>query len=389
MYKINIQASIDRPTIIDTIPVMDWLSKIKEGHLLDKIKKARSFTERKAYQEYKATELPCVPYNALFNKYKKDDNITASTGLLYLDFDDPRFNISFLDTNKVFSYYKSLGGHAYAVLIKVEGLSKINYKDTVLSICSDLGVLQYLDPLALRIGQSSVLSYDPDLFLNLDSITFKAIKTAPPSHSNKQKKGYKRTMGGGLRFNNLSDYAQEGKDYVVDFENGFDLVKCHIPFKVSLLSRNSILLSYCNNLVWLNPFINKDECFKVLEAVNVKAFTDPVEEGRLHKIMNSIFRYKEEGTLKPHIFYKKRKISFAEDNLFTREEKLDICRKELAQFRTHQTRKRLFDVISNWDTTINGKISTRKIQAMKLFSKKTVDKYYKGFYELVLFINNF
>ena len=129
--------SIDRPTITDTIPVIDWLNKIKEGHLLDKIRKARSIEDHSEYQKFKAENIPCVNYNAIFSKYKVDKNVTSYTGLLYLDFDDPRFDISFLDTNKIFSYYKSLSGQAYGVLVKVDGLTKANLKATAYSICTD------------------------------------------------------------------------------------------------------------------------------------------------------------------------------------------------------------------------------------------------------------
>jgi hypothetical protein len=388
MFNVNTQDAINKPTITGTIPVTDWLSKIKNGDCRDKVTKARSIADPDKYREYKAKELPCVNYNALFREYKVDKNIIKPSGLLYLDFDNPLFSVDKLDLSKVFAYYKSLSGYKYSVLVKVEGLSKVNYKDTVTSICKELGVLEFIDTDSLRIGQSNVISHDPDLFLNTNSITFNSFKTAPLSVSNKTNKGYSHRRGGVLRFNNLSDYAKDGFDYVVDFEKGFELIKCHIPFDTSRCSRNDILLSYCNNLVWLNQTITEDECLKILEAVNERAFTKPVEEARLFKIMGSVFAYLELGTLGPLVFHKNRKICFDKNSTLTREEKLSVCRNEYAKFRTDKSREKLRSIIESWDVISSGKISSRKIQALKLMSKKTVDKYYKEFKDLIAHVNS-
>lgn len=388
MYKINTQDAINKPTITGTIPVTEWFSHIKYGKYLNEVSEARSISNPEKYRQFKSEKLPCVNYNAIFNKYKKDDNILCSSGLLYLDFDNPLFDTSFLDLSKVYCYYKSLSGHKYSVIVKVDGLSKHNYRDTVQSVCMDLGVVDYIDISSLRIGQSNVISYDPNLFLNEDSLTFNSFNTAPPSISNKTNKGYSHREGGVLRFHNLNDYAKDGEEYVVDFEKGFEFIKCHIPFDVSKSSRNSILLSYCNNLVWLNQTITEEECFKILEAVNERIFPKPVEAARLYKIMNSVFRYLSTNTLKPLIFHKNRKLCFDKNSTLTREEKLDICRSEYAKFRTDKSREKLKSIIESWDVHTNGKVSSRKIQNLKLMNKKTVDKYYKEFKELVAGINS-
>lgn len=381
--------SINRPTITGTTPIEDWLTTIKEGHLLDKISKARSIEDHSKYQEYKAENFPCVNYNALFNKYKLDKNITSSTGLLYLDFDNPLFDISLLDKSKVLSYYITLSGHAYAVLVKVDGLTKANLKDTAYSICNELGVAEYLDHRCLKISQSSVLSYDPNLFLNLESPIFQAINFTPVPLTNINKKGYREGSGGKIRFNNLSDYEEDGKDYVVDFENGFELIRCYIPFKTQKGKRNDVLLSYCNNLVWLNPYISKSECFNILSAVNIRAFEEPVEEARLHKVMDSIFRYLEDGTLKPLISKRNRKVCFSSKVEIPRFTKLAICGAEWNSYRTNKVKESLKGIISNWDVNTQGKVTIAKIQLLKIVGRHSVDKYYKEFKDLVVKINNF
>ena len=66
MYYINTQDAINKPTITGTIPVVEWLNKIKNGEYLDKIQKARAITNPEKYREYKSKKLPCVNYNALF-----------------------------------------------------------------------------------------------------------------------------------------------------------------------------------------------------------------------------------------------------------------------------------------------------------------------------------
>lgn len=138
----------------------------------------------KLYDEYKAC-VPCITPNFLYRNTHEDINIIRPTGLLYIDIDPKKgqpfdFDPKILDKSKIYSYFKTFSGIGYGILVKVEGLTKENFKDTFHAICQDLGISQYFDKNARKASQYLALSYDPDVYFNPDSFLFSSVtKTAP------------------------------------------------------------------------------------------------------------------------------------------------------------------------------------------------------------------
>ena len=163
-----------------TIDVTQWLDMIKEkSPTAEMIIRARQNPDM--YDDIKRS-IPCVTYNFKYNGYKRDENIEHSTGILYIDIDAPDFEVNNLDKSKVFSFYHSFGGQGYAILVKVLGLTPNNFKETYQYIVEDLGLKDYVDRRAIKPSQFNVLSYDEDLFLNMNSSVFPSIPA--PNHLN-------------------------------------------------------------------------------------------------------------------------------------------------------------------------------------------------------------
>jgi len=380
-FDINTYNSITKPSVIDTISVEDWFSQIQHSTHSDLIIKARN--DERIYEEVKFS-MPCVTYNFLFDRYKKNTSIISSTGLIYLDIDNPLFDINSVDLSKVYAYYRSFGGHGYAILVKVNNLSVDNFNSTYQHITNELGISEYIDIQAAKATQFNVLSFDKDLFINKDSIEFNSIDAAPSSIVIERKKETYTLEEGAvrnsIRFDNLDEIHIEG-DYIVNWE-GYEVVKCFIPMKKRGNNhRNSFLLSYCNNLVWLNPKASREKVFQILSSVNTRACVNPVDSKQINRVINSIFKYLKDGTLKPITFWKKRKIVFHQLSKMTKDEKLGRCVIENALRKIDLSHIKLYAILENWDFQLKGAISQRKIYKDKSnhIGKNTVEKYWNEF----------
>jgi hypothetical protein len=380
---LNTYASVRQPQVQQTLTINDWFRKIKNSEYSSTITQARN-----GLKDYNTTKfsLPCVTYNFTFDKYKKDDNISSNTGVLYIDIDNPLFELHMLDTSKVYAYYKSFGGHGYSIIIRIDGLTKDNFNYNYLHVCEQLSISEFIDANAIKATQFNVLSYDEDLFINEDCTVFQA-ETAPLTSVIRKKENI-YTSEGGIRFNNLDEVDLMGGDYIVNWE-GIEYVNCFIPMKKREAgNRNSFLLSYCNNLVYLNPNLVKEAVVTILGHVNQKACYPSVPKEKVFSVVESIFKYKEAGTLQPITFNKKRKFVFDKKLKLSKEEKFAIMNIELCNKKMNESQLKINDILMNWDFNLLGKITQRAVYNNNQMSKKTVEKYWPDFKEYIAYLNN-
>lgn len=228
---INTYGCIKNPNVISSISINNWFKSISNSEYSETIQKARI-----GELDYNKTKesLPCVTYNFLFDGYKKDNNIISSTGYLYIDVDDNTFDISSINYDKIFAYYKSFGGKGYAIIVKVDGLNLANFKSTYLFIVDDLGIDKFIDIQAIKASQFNVLSYDKDIYVNENSYVFKAINDDSPQSYVIEKKERAYTLEWGenyikrdkIRFDNIDEIEiPKGDDYVVNWD-GIEIWIC-------------------------------------------------------------------------------------------------------------------------------------------------------------------
>jgi len=387
--ELNVYDNIRSPQVKDFITIEEWFFLIKESKYSQLIVQARSFGKAHLiYDSVKAT-LPAITYNFTFRSRKTNDNIVSNTGLLYIDIDDLSFDISILDTSKVFAFYKSYGGLGYSLLVQVDGLNKDNYELTYSSICQDLGLSNYHDKGAKKCTQFNVLSYDPDIFINYNSFVFSSSlinnNQFPPIPVvlKRKKRAYTKGLGVfpneiiSLRYDNLNEIKFVG-DYTVNWD-GYDYINCFIPIHKIKSNRNNVLLSYTRNLVYLNPYLTKDATIKIIDKVNHLACAEPVDIAQVKRIVDSIFKLKLNGKLNPIYNRRKRKIVFAKDSMLNREDKLAICRKQFSIKQTGDSKSKIYSFIENWDFVLNGKITASSVAKASKMNIKTIEKYWFEF----------
>ncbi len=155
-------------TVLGSIEINEFLSIVKNGNeYLETIKEARSkhLKDRTTYDKIKVSELPCYTLNFTFDKKKSNETILASTGFIYLDYD----NSTKIDTSNplIFATWLSLSGTGRGILVKTSDLTLNNFKDTYHYIAKELNIEP--DSQACKATQFNVLSYDPNLYVNYES----------------------------------------------------------------------------------------------------------------------------------------------------------------------------------------------------------------------------
>jgi hypothetical protein len=392
--KINIYQNVKSPKITHTITVNTWLKNIKESKHSALIETARKFGKgSKSYDFIKMNSIPCVTFNFLFKEKKLNSNIIDSTDLLFFDIDNLSFNPKNIDKSKIFAMYRSFGGDGYGIIVKVNGLTLQNYSQSFDFVAENLGITEFVDNGAKKATQYSILSYDKDIFVNNESFIYELeYNFAPPrikeqylSNRKKEKKKAYRVCSEGqknknkIRLNNFDELCIDN-DYAIIDKNQV-LIKCWKPYRKLKEGRNSFLLSYCNNLVYLNPEINKRDVFNILLAINDSSFEFPTSEFHINRVIEIIFKYKKEGNLTPRIYKKNVKVVFHSKSSLSVNEKKSISAGVIGKERTDSSIDRLKNIIINWDILKFGKISVRKIYGNFPISKKIVEKYYKLFAE--------
>ncbi len=81
-----------------------------------------------------------------------------------------------IDKSKVFAYYHSLDNKGYHVIVKVNDLNLDNFKNTYLSICNDLGILDYIDRNCIKKTQYTVISFDENIFINDNCFVYNSLE---------------------------------------------------------------------------------------------------------------------------------------------------------------------------------------------------------------------
>ena len=179
---INYQNSVSSNSIDGEKPLSEILDLIQNGSSLtnrfinEARRRGKGTTE---YDEIKKKHLPAFLFNFKFDKKLANDNITESTGLLYLDIDNigGDFNLSLLKEEAkhmpyVVACWKSLSEKGLSLLISVNGMTKENYH---LFKAYFLYWYKYdaetnnglnLDENAWKPTQKTVLSRDEEIYIN-------------------------------------------------------------------------------------------------------------------------------------------------------------------------------------------------------------------------------
>ena len=370
-----------------------WLSEIKSGHSFgEKIKQARAAGKgSEEFEHIKTKELPCVTWNFHYDKYKEDQKILGSTGFLYFDIDKPGFDASCLDKSKVFSLFKSVSSKGWSVIVRADGITPENYSSAMRGISKELGIDSFNDFGAVKKSQYTVLSFDPDIFINTECFVFKG-ENYPPEEIQKKVSLSSNTLhppqGQGvyvvndtflkkkkytIRLTDATDYIKEGVNYEV-FEEKIDVTQIQLPNRKSIQpgARNRVLSTIFSNMLLLNMDVPEDNAYSWLVGINNLICSSPLPEKEVKKIFYS--NWKKKGIYKK-TKNKKRRIVFKKDCDWSKEDKLSVCRKEIGRLQTKNRKEEIVNTIGA--LIIEDKITNNVLAKRMNISATTVKRYTK------------
>lgn len=403
---LNNYVNVFTPAITGTITNKDWFTQITDANSAHNqtIKTLRAIKQlyvstnntvfKSEYDKLKIT-LPAVTWNATFTSVKSNQNFIHGTGVLFIDIDDSAFDLPSLDLKKIYAYYRSVGGLGYSILVQVKDITPTNFKSTYLSICDDLGITQYIDTNAIKLTQSSILSFDSDLYLNSESFIYSPVSIIKIENndfvltstleSKKEEHNAEVKTKIDIRYNNLDDFNFHGKDYIENWSEGFDYISVSKPFVPLADGRKRYMLNYIRNYVYLNPDVPYYQILNSAKFVNLSVGVEPLPTNLIESQVKTVLEQKNKGTLTPKV--KKRKILFSCGCLLTRDEKEKLKGARQSLFFNNTTTAKMYDLIEDWNFGVNGKITIRSLTAVINVSKSSVEKYWKNIKDYVADLN--
>lgn len=395
MIKISVYQNSKSYNPIGEVPISEIFDKIKNGGYETPVINTLRLYEKgsEIYDSLKNNSLPTYRFNFSTVGPASNANLGNPTGLIYLDVD----SIDSISNNSyVYASWKSPSKTGYAVLVKVDGLSLSNFKSSYDYVGSLLGVIP--DPCARKAIQQTCLSYDPNIYINQDSVTIDLSnltkdnkKGIIPSKLLKEKKDIGRNdtfFGKSVRFSNIDDYFTgqfKDAEYRV-FKDKVDVCNPIMPKDTPIGKRHTLFYTYMTQVAVLN-YMNISKNYMNILATSVnKGLENPMDELEVKAISDSVYAQMKEGKLK--IFYnEKRRILFNPSLNMGRVGKMGIVNREIGKLRTESTLNSIYSVIENWDFNIDKKITIKLVSKYSGKSQVTVKRHWKNFKNFVAELN--
>lgn len=371
--------NIKSPNTIEQIDIYEFLDMVQypDKFIKSKILKARELKLHGKEQEYNRVKssLPCYTLNFSFKGKKSNKNIDKASGFIYLDVD----NETDIDLYNplIFASWLSLSGLGRGVLVKVDGLSIGNFKDTYTEISNELGIKS--DIRASKATQYTVSSYDTNIYLNNDSITWKAktvIKNTPSTVTYlKKKKKVTTEMGVNqeVNYDNFNNIDFCGEEYVVFADEKQMFAKAWIPKTIKKGQRNEVLSTLAYQFRALNFEMKYERFRQFIHNINLSRCEEPLPD---YEVDNIVWKIEKTDILQPLLNTPRRVIFNPESNLSAKEKRA-LTNKITGQNKSKKTIEKLRNFVDNWDYKSLGKITQKKLKKETGMNIKTIEKYYK------------
>ncbi|MFC6097680.1 BT4734/BF3469 family protein [Flavobacterium qiangtangense] len=385
MYTINKFKNVKSPQVIDNMNIDSFFTIIKNGdENISNIKKAREFGKGSdGYSKIKSTLLPTFRFNFQFKHSANNANIMASTGLIYIDID----NVDFIPWSAhTFAAWQSLSTKGYSILVKVENLNIHNFSETYNNIATLLGI--DADRNAGKITQQTVLSFDENIYINKNSLIYKANDSKVSSLVNKKKEESlcRNDTSENLRFNNIDEYFQDDNTYLFFENEKVKICEPFVPRKVEVGGRNTAVFTVISQLAVLNPSLNMDELIRLAKSYNER-FCPKLEYRELSAVVRSVVKMRKDGNLYINL-NKERRFLFNPKFKISHSQKMLIVNQKMGAVKREATEQKIYDVIESWGFEKLGLINQKKVSDEANLSIATIKRYWKLFKEFVGELNS-
>lgn len=382
----NIFPNIKNRNVNTTIPISEVMEYIKYGKWKDEIETARSFGKGHPIFETIKVTTPTFTPNGTFNGIRSVDHLDGLSGYIYLDIDHPIDTEILIGIPFIYSYWKSISGKGYGLLVKTDGLNFNNFKSSWFYLENyflDIGI--HIDPLTKDMPRQCVISYDPDIYINNDVVPLSVrdipTKSFLKSHSNTASMTYHEypewsdsnyTGSTKLTYNTtLSDYY--GMDYIV-IKEGKDYRNSYLPEKIKKGDRHKWMFSYITTLIYNNPDISPETVRKILSTINKKYCKPALTIDEIHSMINWTYRKYKNNQLT--ISTRKKKIWINPDKGLSTTEKRSIIGRISSKLRREKTINELISVYKQLSTQY-PRVTQKLLEEHSSVKIGTVKKYWK------------
>ena len=230
---------------------------------------------------------------------------------------------------------------------------------------------------AAKATQYTILSYDKNVYINNDSITWLGTTVNTPTSLpyKKKKKRYAIETGEKetIQYDNLHEIDFDRQDYLVFPDEKYEAAKAFVPKIIVHGKRNHTLFNIGAQFKALNPNISPNYIYNKIHGINNICCLPPIPENEVNKIISNILDIQNPV---PFPNYPRRVIFNPEANL-SRSEKQKIVNRVTGSIRSKKTLTTLVSAVYNWDYWIIGLVTQKKLKEATGKNIKTIEKYYK------------
>jgi hypothetical protein len=375
-----VQTLTDIPTILNQIQNNPYKSEIERGRVYGK--------GHPVYEQIK-TSLPTFTPNGCFTKTRKTQSLCRLSGFIYLDIDYPEVPPkTFQSLPWVYSYWKSFGGVGYNLLVSVSGLTIDNFKDYWSSLEGFFNQIDIIiDPHCQDISRQSVISYDPDIYINPNFIPYTTSSGScnstntftPTNTSDTLNTEYNPTEYIKIKYQTTLE-TYDDKDCIV-IPDGKDYRNTYLPRIILEGERHKWICNYTSSILFNNPTITKNQLRNNVYKVNRYHCIPPLSEEEMNSLVSWSFGKHKNNQLK--IKTKKKKIWINPEKKLTRNEKRSIIGKETGKLRKVKTTHFLIEVYRQLLIQY-PRVTQKLLQHHSNRSLRTIKKYWNEIKEGVL-----
>ena len=303
---------------VDTATILKMIQDKDLNPNYQLIQKLREFT--KADPEYRAIKrhLQCFTPNASFTDYVNRNNVSASSGFVYIDLDsDDNFEFDremkcLMKNPHIYAIWTSAGGRGIGCLLRVDwiGISdltfKIAFKEAETTLSQFGSTVEYIDPNCKNISRLNFISHST-VWINENAISIpkprqEEVESLPTFTYAVSKKEVIPTTDAKSSPSKLH-YSTQVTDWGHDEKYRF--VPEGIPFvsiyigksKFSIGERTNKLFNICCKLAVINPGATQQTLYQHLFSINKRFCVAPKTPQDIFRIVSSVLQYRDSGTL--------------------------------------------------------------------------------------------
>lgn len=171
---VSLFKNLDSPKVIAQLDIQTVLEMIKNGLFSKQIEQLRSTDNTYLKYEIKKS-LPTFTPHGFFDFKRGFENPKGLSGLIYFDIDDNIDPVLLTQYSFVYTYWKSLSGAGYSLIVKVDHLTVNNFYriwDYFEDCFAANGIM--VDRNTRKLVGQNIISYDPNLHVNQNCIPLDA-----------------------------------------------------------------------------------------------------------------------------------------------------------------------------------------------------------------------